>query len=150
MCVPSKSTLLHEMRAPAILLILVAGVVGCQFGPSSGSLHYEGSDPIGAFSGDVSAWDCEGRFEQGSTQVYFSGTRRGDLINLGDEGQYVAVATRGGSWTMDRSACRAYDVRKWLDADKHLHVVVVVDCTSAGVRVQGSVRSDACYVQRPH
>jgi hypothetical protein len=152
-------TLLREMRAPAILLVLVAGLGGCKFGPSSGSLHYEGSDPMGPFSGDVSAWDCHGSFVNGSLgDVYFGGTHKGDLISLlpdlGDRAaatQSVHVLTRGGGWELDRSTCRTYDVRKWLDGGKHLHVVVVLDgCTSRdGVRVEGSVRSDACYVDRP-
>ena len=105
---------------------------------------------MGPFSGDVSAWDCQGSFEQGgATNVFFGGTRKGDVIMLGDYPQSIHVSTRGGGWTLARSACRTLDVRKWFD-EKHLHVVVVVDCTSAeGVRVQGSVRSDACYVRRP-
>ncbi len=141
------SSLLCMGACPSLALILVAGLEGCN---SFGSLHYEGSDPMGAFSGDVSAWGCEGRFERGATRIHFGGTRRGDLIGLGDDGKYITVLTRGGSWTLERWACRAWDVRDWFDAEKHLHVVVLVDCTSAeGVRVKGSVRSDACHVNRP-
>jgi len=152
----AAAVLLCEMRALAIfLLLLVVGLVECKkyefaFGPSSGSVHFEGSDPMGAFSGDVSAWNCQGRFAEESTSVYFSGTRRSDMIGVGDDGGSVNVRTRGGEWTLERSACRAFDVRKWFDAEKHFHVLVLVDCTSAeGVRVQGSVRSDACYIKRP-
>jgi hypothetical protein len=147
------------MRAPAILLILVAGLVGCQFGPSSGSLHYEGSDPMGPFSGEVSAWDCHASFVNGALgEVYFAGMRRGDLISLVPDlvdptypTQSVHVLTRGGGWELDRSTCRTFDVRKWLDGDMHVHVVVVLgDCTSRnGGRVQGRVQSDACSVARP-
>jgi hypothetical protein len=150
-------TLLREMRA--LVLVLVAGLAGCQFGPSSGSLHYEGADPMGGFSGDVSAWDCHGSFSDGYPgQVWFGGTNRGDVISLLPEpGDWayvtksVHVLTRGGVFEVDRSTCRAYDVRKWFDGKKHLHVVVVLDdCKTAdGVRVQGSVRSDLCYVDRP-
>jgi hypothetical protein len=141
-----------------ILLILVAGLGGCQFGPSSGRLHYEGSDPMGPFSGDVSAWDCHGSFMNGAIgDVYFGGTHRGDVISLlpdlggrASSTQSVHVLTRGGGWELDRSTCRTYDVRKWLEGGK-LHVVVVLGgCTSRdGVRVEGRVRSDACYVDRP-
>ncbi len=144
------SAFLRMGACPSLALILVAGLVGCAFGPSSGSLHFAGSDPMGAFSGDVSPGDCLGWFQEGSTHVGFGGTRKADLINVGDDGQHVTVSTHGGRWMLERSACRAFDVRKWFDAEKHLHVVVLVDCTSAeGVRVQGSVRSDACYIMRP-
>jgi hypothetical protein len=152
---PSPNLARVRPRWAALSLVLVAGLAGCHkyelaFGPSSGSMHFEGSDPMGTFSGDVSAWDCHARFVDGDTSVSFGGTRRNDVISLLYNGS-IHVSVRGGGWTVDRSMCRAFDVRKWFDAEKHLHVVVeLADCTSrGGVRVQGSVRSDACYVDRP-
>lgn len=106
---------------------------------------------MGAFSGDISAVGCSSRFNGGLLDVLFGGEGRYDSIGLHADPESVVVVTAGGGWAAKRSECRAFDVRKWFDAEQHLHVVALVDCTSAeGVHVQGSVRSDACYVSRPH
>jgi hypothetical protein len=149
----SRSTLLRELRIAAILLILVAGLIGCDlaFGPASGSVHFEGTDPMGAFSGYISAVRCSSHFEGALPYVLFSGERRNDAIGVHADPESVIILTAGGGWTLKRSECRAFDIRNSFDAEKRLHVAVLVDCTSAeGVHVQGSVRSDACYVRRPH
>jgi hypothetical protein len=143
------SSFLRTSSFPSLVLILVASLVGCR---SSGSLHFEGSDPMGTFSGNVGGWHCHARFVNGTTRVYFYTHHRGDQIDLDDDGQQVHVETQGQNWKLERSECRAFDIRKWFDAKEHLHVVVqLVDCTSPdGVRVEGSLRSDACDVERPH
>jgi len=148
----SGAVLIWEMRAAAIL-ILVAGPAGCAvesvFDQSSGSLHFEGSDPMGAFSGDVKALSCSGRFTGGGgTSVGFGGTGRIAVL----DGSVHVSTHGGGGWSVDRSRCGVFEVHKWFDAEKHLHVVVVLDdCTTPdGVRVWGKVRSDACEIMRPY
>jgi hypothetical protein len=141
------------MRRAAILLILVTNLAGCRFVDSnaSGRLQFEGSDPMGAFSGELGAFDCSARFSAGALRVAFSLGGRENVLVVGVGREYVHVRTRGADWDLERSACLAYDVRTWFDVEKHLHVIVAVDCTSAeGVHVQGSVRSDGCHVIRPN
>ena len=130
----------------AAVLFLVAGLSGCM--SVSGSLHFEGSDPVGPFSGDVNPTYCNAWFERGNTNVFFARGRLSDVIDPTPDG--ITVSTRGARWTLRSSACRAFDFRHWFDGEKHLHVVIAVDCTSdEGVHVHGSVYSPACDVDRP-
>ncbi len=136
-----------RMEAAAVLL-LVAGLSGCVFGQASasGSLHFEGADRMGRFSGEVTAWNCQGSLKP--TGVIIQGAR-GDVIDTGTEAHpFVIVSTKGASWTLRPSDCRALDLRLWFDADNHQHVALRVDCTTEGVHVAGSVRSE-CSFKRP-
>ena len=160
--VTSKSILFRAATAVA-RLVLIGGLTACNrwdfLGPSSGSMHFEGVDPMGTFSGEVPALDCQGRFVGESLQINFSGNGRGksiffvedgvELIGKDNDGRWVSVSTTGASWRLHRSECNTFDVRKWFDNDKHLHVVVQVDCTTQGVHVRGSVSSDRCHIERP-
>ncbi len=110
-----------------------------QLGPSSGSFHFDGSDPMGAFSGEVSAYTCTGRFVGESLQVMFGGdTRkwislegRGDgPARKGDDERWISVVVRGVERKLFPSRGTTFDVRQWLDDDKQVHAHARVDCTS--------------------
>jgi hypothetical protein len=133
------------------MALLTIALSACITSPSLGGFHYEGADPIGRFSGDVTATGCYASFNSdGGLHVLFMGTVRRDWIGLDDLGDAVNVSANGVTWTLSRHACDVFEVQRWLDEKKAAHAVVRVDCTApTGVHVQGTVHSDDCFVQRP-
>ena len=140
-----------EAAAAAAVFFLVVGLVGCHKTESAfGRLHFEGSDPMGPFSGDIEALYCLGSFEP--TGVTIRGTRSGGIDTGTEAYPFLLVWTTGANWKLMPSDCRTLDLRLWFDGDKHQHVAVRVDCTTRGlqsVHVTGSVGSDECLIKRP-
>jgi hypothetical protein len=61
------------------------------------------------------------------------------------DGETLTFGTESGlERTFDRRQCSRFDIRKWLDDDKRLHVAVDIDCTADRVRVRGTAQSEGC------
>jgi hypothetical protein len=123
-------------------------------------MGYESSDAVGPFAGWVSATYCSARI--GRRAVSGSITAQGKGAGavsfdgpFGDAGPsslrtvYVHPTSETGLGRIDPASCSTYDVRYWLDGDKHLHVVVRLECTFNGTRIHGAMESDDCYIERP-
>jgi hypothetical protein len=50
---------------------------------------------------------------------------------------------------VSREQCSVFDVRRWMDERKQLHVSIHLDCTSDDVHVQGTAISDDCDYLAP-
>ena len=101
---------------------------------------------MGRFAGDFTPFGCKGSLDP--TGVMIFGTRH-DIIETGTEAYpFASFSTPGAEWWLRPSNCRTLDLRLWFDGDNHEYVALRVDCTTAGVHVTGSVRSE-CSFKRP-
>src|SRR5262249_23504877 len=122
---------------------------------ASGTMFYESTDPFGALSGSVSSGNCRAQVDSPAPApdisipltIHHSPQMGAVHLSAQAGGQTVSVTAQGTGWTVSPEMCSTYDVKKWWDDKKRLHVTIRLDCrTPKGAHIHGTVESDDCLV----
>jgi hypothetical protein len=142
-------------------------LAGCAATGATGQIDYAGTAALGDFHRSVGVAYCRAQIDSASSiSGFFAldsrrlrfGHARGSLGFAGalspapdaSAKETIILATESGlSRVFTADQCASFDIRKWIDPERRLHVSIVLDCKTDDLQVRGSVESSACDYVAP-